>query len=161
MTKTRNYNAAEQLDSPEEIAAYIEAALEDGDPRVIVHALGTVARAREMSDIARKTGLRHESHFKALSPDGNPTLATALRVVRACRLSERGARRQPMKAPTAGRRRTTISGPLIRGDPCSRERIPCSVMKGTPPNSPVQTGVYGRGSLSASQPLAQNPCTFA
>lgn len=82
-TKTRRYDAAEQLDSPEEIAAYIEAALEDGDPRVIAHALGTVARARGMSDIARKTGLGRESLYKALSPDGNPSLATVLKVVRA------------------------------------------------------------------------------
>ena len=82
-TKTRHYDVAEQLDSPEEIAAYIEAALEDGDPRVIAHALGTVARARGMSDIARKTGLGRESLYKALSPDGNPSLATVLKVVRA------------------------------------------------------------------------------
>ncbi|MCA1792209.1 MAG: putative addiction module antidote protein [Thioalkalivibrio sp.] len=82
-TRTRHYDAAEQLDSPEEIAAYIEAALEDGDPRVIAHALGTVARAQGMSDIARKTGLGRESLYKALSPDGNPTLATVLKVVRA------------------------------------------------------------------------------
>ena len=82
-TKTRHYDVAEQLDSPEEIAAYIEAALEDGDSRVIAHALGTVARAQGMSDIARQTGLGRESLYKALSPDGNPTLATVLKVVRA------------------------------------------------------------------------------
>lgn len=82
-TKTRRYDTAEQLDSPHEIAAYIEAALEDGDARVIAHALGTVARARGMSEIARKTGLGRESLYKALSPDGNPTLATVLKVVRA------------------------------------------------------------------------------
>lgn len=82
-TRTRHYDAAEQLDSPEEIAAHIEAALEDGDPRVIAHALRTLARARGMSNIARKTGLGRESFYKALSPDGNPTLATALKVVRA------------------------------------------------------------------------------
>jgi probable addiction module antidote protein len=81
--KTRHYDVAEQLDSPEEIAAYVEAALEDGDPRVIAHALGTVARARGMSEIARQTGLGRESLYKALSPDGNPTLATVLKVVRA------------------------------------------------------------------------------
>ena len=47
MTRARRYDTAEQLDTPEEIAAYIEAALEDGDPRVIAHVLGTVARSRE------------------------------------------------------------------------------------------------------------------
>jgi len=57
-TKTRHYDAAEQLDSPEEIAAYIEAALEDGDPRVIAHALGTVARARHVRLAAEPTSRR-------------------------------------------------------------------------------------------------------
>ncbi|HYC54059.1 MAG TPA: addiction module antidote protein [Candidatus Binatia bacterium] len=92
---TRHYDAAEQLDSPAEIAAYIEAALEDGDPRVIAHALGTVARARGMSEIARKTGLGRESLYKALSPDGNPSLATVLKVVRALgiRLNAEATRR--------------------------------------------------------------------
>ena len=51
-TKTRQYDAAEQLDSLEEIAAYIEAAFEDGDPLVIANALGTIARAHPMNDSA-------------------------------------------------------------------------------------------------------------
>ena len=65
------------------MAAYLEAALEDGDPRVVVHALGNIARARGMSQIARDTGLGRESLYKALSPDGNPEFATVLRVVQA------------------------------------------------------------------------------
>ena len=92
---TRHYDTAELLDSPAQIAVYAEAALEDGDPRVIVHALGTVARARGMSEIARKTGLGRESLYKALSPDGNPSLATVLKVVRALgiRLNAQAIRR--------------------------------------------------------------------
>jgi len=82
-TKTRPYDAAEYLETPEDMAAYLEAALEDGDPAVVTHALGTIARARGMSQIARDTGLGRESLYKALSPGGNPEFFTVLKVVRA------------------------------------------------------------------------------
>jgi probable addiction module antidote protein len=82
-TRTRSYDAAEYLETPEDMAAYLEAALEDGDPAVVTHALGTIARARGMSQIARDTGLGRESLYKALSPGGNPEFATVLKVVRA------------------------------------------------------------------------------
>jgi probable addiction module antidote protein len=65
------------------MAAYLEAALEDGDPTLIAAALGDIARAQGMSQIARKTGLGRESLYKALSPDGNPEFSTVLKVVRA------------------------------------------------------------------------------
>lgn len=80
-TKTEPYDAAEYLETKEDMAAYLEAALEDGDPRVIVQALGVIARARGMSQIARETGLGRESLYKALSPDGNPEFATVLKVI--------------------------------------------------------------------------------
>lgn len=82
-TKTRPYDAAEYLETAEDMAAYLEAALEDGEPAVVVQALGTIARARGMSQIARDTGLGRESLYKALSPEGNPEFATVLKVVRA------------------------------------------------------------------------------
>ncbi len=82
-TKTRPYDAAEYLETPEDMAAYLEAALEDGDPSVVTHALGAIARARGMSQIARDTGLGRESLYKALSPGGNPEFVTVLKVVRA------------------------------------------------------------------------------
>lgn len=82
-TKTRPYDAAEYLETAEDMAAYLEAALEDGEPTVVVQALGTIARARGMSQIARETGLGRESLYKALSPEGNPEFATVLKVVRA------------------------------------------------------------------------------
>jgi probable addiction module antidote protein len=82
-TKTRRYDAAEYLETAEDMAAYLEAALEDGEPAVIVQALGAIARARGMSQIARDTGLGRESLYKALSPEGNPEFATVLKVVRA------------------------------------------------------------------------------
>ena len=82
-TKTKLYDSTEYLETTKDMAAYLEAALEDGDPRVIVHALGNIARARGMSQIARDTGLGRESLYKALSPEGNPEFATVLKVVRA------------------------------------------------------------------------------
>ena len=81
--KTRLYDAAEYLDTEEDMAAYLQAAFEDGDPAVVIHALGNIARARGMSQIARDTGLRRESLYKALSPDGNPEFATVFKVVQA------------------------------------------------------------------------------
>ena len=82
-TKTRSYDAAEYLETPEDMAAYLEAALDDDGHAVVMHALGTIARVRGMSQIARDTGLGRESLYKALSPGGNPEFATVLKVVRA------------------------------------------------------------------------------
>jgi probable addiction module antidote protein len=82
-SKTKTYEAAEYLETEEDMAAYLQAALEDGDPALVIHALGNIARARGMSQIARETGLRRESLYKALSPDGNPEFATVLKVVQA------------------------------------------------------------------------------
>jgi len=82
-TKTKRWDAAEHLETEEDMAAYLEAALEDGDPALIAAALGDIARAKGMSQIARETGLGRESLYKALSPDGNPEFSTVLKVVRA------------------------------------------------------------------------------
>ena len=65
------------------MAAYLEAALEDGDPKVIAVALGDIARAKGMSQIARDAGLGRESLYKALSAGGNPELGTILKVISA------------------------------------------------------------------------------
>ena len=82
-TRTKKWDAAEHLKSEEDMAAYLEAALEDGDATVVAAALGDIARAKGMSDIARETGLGRESLYKALSPEGNPGLSTILKVVKA------------------------------------------------------------------------------
>ena len=82
-TKTKPYDSAEYLETAKDMAAYLEAALEDGDPRVVVHALGNIARVRGMAQIARDSGLGRESLYKALSPEGNPEFATVLKVVQA------------------------------------------------------------------------------
>lgn len=82
-TQTHPWDIVDSLDSDERIAAYLEAALAEDDPCLIAAALGDIARAKGMSEIARLTGLGRESLYKALSPDGNPELATVLKVVRA------------------------------------------------------------------------------
>ncbi|MBI5197914.1 MAG: putative addiction module antidote protein [Nitrospirae bacterium] len=82
-TKTRPWDAAEHLKTEEEMAAYLEAALEEGDPALVAAALGDIARAKGLTQIARKTGLGRESLYKALSAEGNPEFATVLKVVRA------------------------------------------------------------------------------
>src|SRR6266446_4928275 len=66
-----------------DIANYLEAVFEDGDPALITHALGVIARAKGMSQIAQAAGLGRESLYKALSPEGNPEFATVLKVMRA------------------------------------------------------------------------------
>jgi probable addiction module antidote protein len=80
-TKTRSWDAAQHLTSEVDIVAYLEAALEEGDPAVFTAALGDVARAKGMSEVASATGLGRESLYKALSPEGNPEFATILKVV--------------------------------------------------------------------------------
>ena len=81
--KTRPFDPAAFLDSNEAIAAYLEEALDIGDPAFIADALGVVARARGMSQIAKESGLGRESLYKALSSDGNPEFGTVLRVLKA------------------------------------------------------------------------------
>lgn len=82
-TKTRPWDAAEHLETEEDMAAYLEAALEEGNAALVVAALGDIARAKGMTEIAREAGLGRESLYKALSPEGNPEFATVLKVVRA------------------------------------------------------------------------------
>ena len=85
--KTKAWDPADHLGSPEAIAEYLSAAFEDGDPKLIAAALGDVARARGMADVARETGLSRESLYRALSADGNPTLSTMLAVGKALGVS--------------------------------------------------------------------------
>jgi len=80
--RTRTWDAAEHLRSRDEMAAYLEAALDDGDAALVAAALGDIARASGMTAIARETGLGRESLYKALSPEGNPEFATVLKVLR-------------------------------------------------------------------------------
>ena len=80
---TRPWDAVDHLETEEDMAAYLEAALEDGDSALILAVLGDIARAKGMTAIALNAGLGRESLDKALSPDGNPGFATVLKVVQA------------------------------------------------------------------------------
>ena len=82
-TKTRPWDAAEFLTTPERIASYIEAVIEDGDPALLAAALGDIARARGMAQIAEETGRSRESLYRALSAKGNPQLDTLMSVLKA------------------------------------------------------------------------------
>jgi probable addiction module antidote protein len=81
--KTRPFDPAEYLDDADAIAAYMSDALESDDPAFVADALGVVARARGMSEVAREAGVSRESLYRALSAEGNPEFATVLRVMRA------------------------------------------------------------------------------
>jgi probable addiction module antidote protein len=84
-TQTIAYDVAEQLRTPEEMAAYLDAWFEEApdDAAGIARALGDIARARGMAQVARDAGLSRESLYKALSENGNPSFATVLKVARA------------------------------------------------------------------------------
>jgi probable addiction module antidote protein len=90
-TKLTRYDVADHLRNPEEMAAYLEACIEeaDGDASFVARALGDIARAKGMSEVARTTGLSRESLYKALSGDRSPTFDTILKVVAALGLKLR------------------------------------------------------------------------
>ena len=81
--KTSRWDAADTLETKEDIAAYLDAVLEDGDPDLLKAALGDIARAKGMTEIAQAAGLGRANLYKALSPDGNPEFATVARVLKA------------------------------------------------------------------------------
>jgi probable addiction module antidote protein len=93
MRKTTRFDAADYLNTEARQVAYITAALETGDADFVRDALGLVARARGMSEIAKSAGLNRESLYKALGETGNPEFSTVMRIVRALglRLSVRPA----------------------------------------------------------------------
>jgi len=80
---TSRWDVVDNLGSDKRIAAYLEAALEDGDPQVVTAAIGDIARARGMMQLARETGLTREGLYKAFGPNGNPSFATVMKVARA------------------------------------------------------------------------------
>ena len=83
MKKAAKWDASEHLESEADIAAYLNAALEDGDTSVIVTALGDIARAKGMTQLAKETGITRDGLYKALSPTGNPSFDTVQKVVKA------------------------------------------------------------------------------
>mgnify|MGYP006272942679 CR=1 FL=1 len=86
-TELKEWDGSKYLKSPEAIAIYLNDMLNDPeaskDPSMLIQALGVVARAKGMTEIARETGLSRESLYKALSEDGNPSFATVMKVLQA------------------------------------------------------------------------------
>ncbi len=81
--QTRPWDPAEHLETEEDMAAYLNVALEEGDLGLIMASLGDIACAQRMTAVAQETGLGRESLYKSLSANGNPEFATVLKVVRA------------------------------------------------------------------------------
>ena len=94
--KTTLFDAADYLTTAESIEAFLEDAFEDSDPAFIAHAIGIVARAKGMSQLATDTGLTRQALYKALSAEGNPEFATVLKVANAL-----GFRLKPQRLPAA------------------------------------------------------------
>lgn len=83
MKKAKKWDASEYLETEADIAAYLNAALEDGDTSVIAAALGDIARAKGMTQLAKETGITRDGLYKALSPTGNPSFDTVQKVIKA------------------------------------------------------------------------------
>lgn len=82
-TETTRWDVVDHLKTDKDIANYLEAVLEDGDAALVAAALGDIARAKGMTQVARDAGLGRESLYKALSSEGNPEFATILKVIHA------------------------------------------------------------------------------
>ncbi len=82
---TSRWDSAEHLKTDEDIKMYLEACIEEAgdDSSFIIHALNVIARAQNMSQLARNTGITREGLYKALSPEGNPTFSTVSKVAKA------------------------------------------------------------------------------
>ena len=102
-TETKPFDAAKYLDTPESQAELVADALESGDATYLTHALGVVARAKGMSEIAKKTGITREGLYKALSAEGDPRLTTFLSVIKSLglRLSVKPAEETDTKSDAA------------------------------------------------------------
>ncbi|GAB2721885.1 addiction module antidote protein [Halomonas garicola] len=83
MSTLRQWDVVDHLNSEEDMALYLEACMEESDAALVAAALGDIARARGMSQLARDTGLTREGLYKALSADGNPSFATIMKVTKA------------------------------------------------------------------------------
>lgn len=83
MKTATSWDASKYLETEEDMAAYLNAALEDGDASVIAAALGDIARTKGMTQLSKETGITRDGLYKALSPAGNPSFDTVQKVVRA------------------------------------------------------------------------------
>lgn len=81
--KAKKFDAADFLETREDVLNYLDAAFENGDPALIAAALGDVARSRGMAEIAKAAGVSREGLYRSLSPEGNPELGTVAKVMKA------------------------------------------------------------------------------
>ena len=98
-----DWDPSEYLDNEESIRAYLKAAFEDGDPKLIASAIGDVARARVMTQIARETGFAREALYRARSEKGNPELGTIIGVLKSLGMAVRVEPLAPESEPAPGR----------------------------------------------------------
>jgi len=119
MNKAAPYDSAEFPSTPRAIQHYIEEALETGDPGLITHAIGIIAKSQSMSVIARKTGMSRENLYRTLTPNGKPGFATVLKVVNAL-----GLRFSVLRQPVASKVRTAKKAVSTKGQakPSPRRR---------------------------------------
>lgn len=105
--KFTRFDASEYLKTEEDMALYLDAVIEEsnGDPRMIAVALGDIAKARGMTQVAKETGLARENLYKALSGDGNPEFATVMKVIAALGIKLHAAPATPAKPRRAPRRK--------------------------------------------------------
>ena len=104
------FDAADYLGSEADIAAYLEAATDDGDPKVVMIAIGDVIRARNVAKIARDSGLTREGLYKAFSDAGNPSFSTVVKVAKALDLEVMFRARETASASPRSSRSRTVSG---------------------------------------------------
>lgn len=81
--KLKKFDVVDFLDTEEEMQAYLNAALEEGDPKFLFTALGDIVRAKNLSQLSRETGISREGIYKALSGQGNPTFNTIFKITQA------------------------------------------------------------------------------
>jgi probable addiction module antidote protein len=84
--KTLPFDAADAIDTPDAQAELLAEALASGDAKIVTAALGMIARSKGISQMARDTGISREAIYRATGPDGNPTLATLMAIVRSAGL---------------------------------------------------------------------------
>lgn len=82
-TKLKNFDVVDFLNTDEEMQEYLNAALEEGDPKFLFIALGDIARAKNISQLSRETGISREGIYKALSGEGNPSFNTIFKIIQA------------------------------------------------------------------------------
>ncbi|ECT1023424.1 putative addiction module antidote protein [Salmonella enterica] len=81
--KVREYDIAEHLSNEEEMQLYLNEIAAEGDPALLLSALGDIARARNMSQLSRETGISREGLYNSLSGKGNPTLSNTMKIIKA------------------------------------------------------------------------------